>query len=185
MIEQEIWKDVVEWEGYYQISNLGRVKSLARFKRKNDKIIKGSPNPQGYLQVQLRKPLEGRKCLLVHRLVMMHFQPNPFMEELLVNHKDLDVANNKISNLEWVTYQGNSDHYWSSDKALTHNANGATKGEKHHLSVMTDELVIEFRRRWEEVKGVYGQRSKLAREFGISESTARLITEGKTWKYLL
>jgi len=109
------------------------------------------------------------------------------MEELLVNHKDLNVSNNNISNLEWVTYQGNSDHYWASDKSAEDLRNGSRgpKGESHHLSVMTDELVREFRRRWDEVKHIYGQRSKLAREFGIAEGTARLITDNKTWKHLL
>lgn len=183
MEELEIWKDVVGYEGYYQVSMSGKVKSLVKPYRKKEKILKGSPNTTGYILVQLYGQDKRRKSLLVHRLVMMTFQPNPVMDELEVNHKDLDVTNNKISNLEWVTSKENIEHYWNNpniDQRLT-----TMCGEGHHLSVMTDDLVIEFRKRWDEVKGIFGQRSKLAREFGITESTARLITEGKTWKHLL
>lgn len=181
-MEEEIWKDIEGYPGY-RVSNLGRVKSLVKAYRREEIILKGSPNTLGYILVQLYPEPCKRKSLLVHRLVMLTFQPNPMMDELHVNHKDLDVANNKMSNLEWVTEKENSEHYWNNpnigDRLPT------PSGEQHHLAVMTDELVIEFRRRWEEVKGVYGQRSKLAREFGIGESTARLITDGKTWKHLL
>lgn len=113
----------------------------------------------------------------------MTFQPNDFMDELDVNHKDLDITNNAMSNLEWVTHKENVEHYWNT--ADFSQRLPTPKGSTHHLAVMTDELVLEFRKRWELVKGVYGERSKLAREFGIAESTARLITGGKTWKHLL
>lgn len=181
----EVWKDIEGYPGY-QVSNLGRVKSLVKAYRRTDKILKGSPSTTGYTLVQLYsgEGLSSRKSLLAHRLVMITFQPNPAMDELEVNHKDLDTTNNKISNLEWVTPKGNKEHYAASDKFMEAVKKLPT-GEKQHLAVMTDELVIEFRRRWEQVKGVYGERSKLAREFGIAESTARLITDGKTWKHLL
>lgn len=179
----EEWKDVVGYEDYYQVSTSGKVKSLVKPYRKKEKILKGSPNTAGYILVQLYGKDKRRKSLLVHRIVMMTFQPNSVMDELEVNHKDLDITNNKISNLEWVTGKENIEHYWNNpniDQRVS-----TISGEDHHLSVMTDELVVEFRRRWRQVKGLYGQRSKLAREFGIAESTARLITEGKTWKHLL
>ncbi len=178
----EVWK-VIEGCPGYEVSSLGRVKSLVKAYRRKEKILKGTANSTGYTLVQLYPEPCNRKSLLVHRLVMMTFQPNPVMDQLHVNHKDLNPRNNALSNLEWMTEKENSEHYWKNpnigDRLPT--PSGAT----HHLAVMTDELVIEFRRRWEEVKDVYGQRSKLAREFGIAESTARLITDGKTWKHLL
>lgn len=179
----EEWKDIEGYPGY-QVSNMGRVKSLVKPYRKQEKILKGTPNTVGYLLVQLYPEPCKRKSLLVHRVVMMIFQPNPAMEQLEVNHKDLDRTNNKLSNLEWVTSEVNKAHYYKSEKFKSVVFN-APKGEDQHLSVLTGEQVIEIRRRYDEVKHIYGQRSKIAREFCISESTCRQITDGVTWKHLL
>lgn len=132
---KEEWKDVVGYPGY-QVSNLGRVKSLVKAYRRTDKILKPSPNSVGYMLVQLYPKPRQRKSFLVHRLVMVTFQPNPVMEELDVNHKDLDINNNQISNLEWVMDKQNSEHYWKTadlNKRLPTPA-----GETHHLSKLTD-----------------------------------------------
>lgn len=185
MNTEEIWKDIAGHEGWYQVSNMGRVKSLVKPYRRVEKVLKGSPNTTGYILVQLRNGSKGRFSLLVHRLVMMAFEPREDMDEMQVNHKDFDISNNKLSNLEWTTRQENMDHYTSSDKFVNRAVNSTHKGENHHLCVMTDELVIEFRRRYAEIKLVGGSRTKLAREFGIAESTARQITDGVTWKHLL
>lgn len=182
--EVEVWKDIPRFEGYYQASNMGRVKSLVRKGRKSEVILKGSPNNIGYMLVQLRNEDIKRKSLLVHRVIMMTFEPRDDADEMEVNHKDLNILNNALSNLEWTTCTENKAHYHKSEK-FKEAIKKTPQGNTHHLAVMTDEKVLEFRRRWEEVKDLYGQRSKLAREFGISESTARLITDGITWKHLL
>lgn len=100
MEEEEVWKDIEGYSGY-QVSNLGRVKSLVKAYRRKEKVLKATPNTKGYMVVQLYKGdgLKSRKCALVHRLVMLTFQPNEVMHELDVNHKDLDITNNKMSNL--------------------------------------------------------------------------------------
>lgn len=182
--EQEVWKDIPGFEGFYQASNLGRVKSLVRRGRKEEKILKGSPNNTGYMLVQLRNDDCKRKSLLTHRVVLMAFDPRDNMRNLEANHKDLNIKNNRLDNLEWTTTKENKEHYFASEKFQNVDYN-SVKGADHHLAVMTDEKVVEFRRRYDEVKHKYGQRSKLAREFGIAECTARLITDGKTWKHLL
>lgn len=104
-----------------------------------------------------------------------------------MNHKDLDIQNNKLSNLEGCTHQENIDHYISSDKHKARMYEGceSLRGGNHHLSSLTDEIVIELRKRWELVKGIRGEGRKLSREFGIPDSTVRLITSGKTWRHLL
>ena len=119
MIEQpdkERWKDVVGYEGLYQVSNLGRVKSLDRtLLGKNSieykvrgKIRKISCIGKGYQKIQLSK--EGNsKNFLIHRLVAQAFIPNP--ENLpIVNHIDGNTHNNHVSNLEWVTQSENINH---------------------------------------------------------------------------
>lgn len=185
MIEEdmltEVWKDVEGYPGY-QVSNMGRVKSLVKAYRREDIILKGSPNTTGYILVQLYPEPRKRKSLLVHRLVMLTFQPNPMMDELEVNHKDLDTTNNKMSNLEWVTQKENKEHYQASDKFKTVIIK-VPKGEDQHLSKLSNEQVIEIRRLYS--ANEHGSRKKLREKFGIAESTLRQILQGKTWKHLL
>lgn len=93
----EVWKDVQGYEGLYQISNLGRVKSLY----KNTKILMPRLNNRGYQYVMLFKD-KKYKHFLVHRLVAQTFIPNP--DKLpQVNHIDENKENNCVSNLEWCT----------------------------------------------------------------------------------
>lgn len=77
--EVEVWKDVPGFEGYYQASR--RVKSLVRKGRKSEVILKGSPNNIGYMLVQLRNEEVNRKSLLVHRVIMMTFEPRDDADE--------------------------------------------------------------------------------------------------------
>lgn len=180
----EVWKDIPGFEGYYQASNMGRVKSLVRKGRKSEVILKGSSNNIGYMLVQLRNEEVNRKSLLVHRVIMMTFEPRDDADEMEVNHKDLNILNNALFNLEWTTCTENKAHYHKSEK-FKEAIKKTPQGSSHHLAVMTDEKVIELRRRWKEVEGAYGQRAKLAEEFGIGYATVQQITDGITWKHLL
>ena len=107
----EIWKDIKDYEGLYQISNYGRVKSLPRMmkKRKCEEIIKTpSVLPKGYLKVSLCKNGEI-KYYFIHRLVAEMFIPNP-NNLPCVNHKDCNTSNNNVNNLEWVTHKENNSY---------------------------------------------------------------------------
>jgi len=100
---QEIWKDIEGYEGLYQVSNLGNVKSI-----KNNIIKKPSKLPKGYLQICLNK--NGKlKYISIHRLVAQAFIPNP-NNLPCVNHKDCNPQNNNINNLEWCTYKENNSY---------------------------------------------------------------------------
>ena len=107
----EIWKDIIGYEGLYQVSNLGRVKSLVRYnkfnKRNEDVVLK--QNPYGpklqYRQVQLSKD-GNRKNHKIHRLVAQAFIPNP-NNLPYVCHIDDDTTNNSLQNLEWGTQSYN------------------------------------------------------------------------------
>ena len=108
-LHNEEWRDVVGWEGLYQVSNLGRVKSLSRSIVYKDgreykypsKIIKNQKVSTGYRSVTLYR-VNGKKQYSVHRLVAETFIPNP-NKYLEVNHKDENKHNNCVSNLEWCT----------------------------------------------------------------------------------
>ena len=111
---KEIWKDITGYEGYYQISNIGRVKSLARpvynkdgcvQRYKPETIKKNKVTPDGYYHITLSVNCIN-KTFRIHRLVAQEFIPNPDnLPE--VNHKDFDRKNNCVDNLEWCTHEDN------------------------------------------------------------------------------
>ena len=111
----EVFKDVKGYKGKYEVSNLGRVKSL---KFNKEKILKAGVNANGYLQVNLFK--DGKcKARKVHQLVAVAFLGHkPCGMKLVVNHIDIDKLNNNVSNLEIVTARenGNKKHLKSSSK---------------------------------------------------------------------
>lgn len=115
-MEQEDWKPIKGYEGKYEVSNLGRVRSLDRFVRSGRgnglKILSGrfiSPvNTGGYLRVALRQ-MGSSSNFFVHRLVATAYIDNP-KNKRCVNHKDCNRQNNLVENLEWVTHKENSQH---------------------------------------------------------------------------
>ena len=105
---EEIWKDVPGYEGLYQVSNYGEVKSLGNNASRKEKILKPSKNVETYLKVALWKD-GNKKTIKIHQLVTMAFLghiPNGY--EIVVNHIDNNPLNNYIGNLELVTVRYNS-----------------------------------------------------------------------------
>ncbi|ATN93890.1 HNH endonuclease [Lactobacillus phage LJ] len=111
MNSAEIWKDIEGFEGLYQVSNMGRVRSLDREdalgRRLKGKVLAGRPS-KGYLGVALYRDGHA-KGYPVHRLIAKAFLDNPSnLPE--VNHKDENKANNAVSNLEWCTSRYNCNY---------------------------------------------------------------------------
>lgn len=112
----EIWRDIPGYEGYYQVSNLGEVRSLPRYKKEksgrkylmNGKILKQSFTSTGYKKVELQINNE-RKTYKTHRLVAKAFLVNTYNKPH-VNHKDGNPLNNVVDNLEWCTQKENVQH---------------------------------------------------------------------------
>lgn len=114
----EVWKDIIGYEGIYQISNKGNVRSLDRnllnAKGRNmhfkGKVLKPVPNSNGYLRVELKANGKNERWF-VHRLVAFHFVENPAPDVyMVVNHIDSNYLNNAANNLEWTTIFGNMHH---------------------------------------------------------------------------
>ena len=104
----EVWKDIPGYEGLYQVSNLGNVRSLRYRNRDEVRELFLKPHNQGYLQVELHKDGK-RKMFTVHRLVAMAFVDG-YEEGKQVNHIDENKKNNVSTNLEWVTVSQNVLH---------------------------------------------------------------------------
>lgn len=161
MEEKEIWLPILGFDGKYEISSFGRVKSVFAVsklgkKRLTGTILKLSINKRGYYIVKLSK-----KTHKPHRLVALAFHANP-ENKPQVNHKDLNPLNNHKDNLEWVTGQQNMDHYYAS---------GRVKRRKPKLS---NEDVIFIRKNfW--VLGI----DKLAEKFSTHRAYIYAIGTGR------
>lgn len=130
-MSKEIWKDIVGYEGLYQVSNFGRVKSLKKWSLKDrlfinhELIMTPTDNGNGYLIVGLSKNGK-RKNHYIHRLVAFAFVEN-VNNDNYVNHIDYDLKNNKFDNLEWCTQKENvahSIHRMRHRKKVTHTNTG-------------------------------------------------------------
>lgn len=122
----EEWRDIPEYEGLYQVSNLGRIRSLKDCHGKNRKLIlKERTDKDDYKRVHLFKNGKG-KHYGVHRLVAIAFIPNPDnLPE--VNHKDENPSNNNVENLEWCTREYNNN-YGSRNKRAREKISKSMKG---------------------------------------------------------
>ena len=107
-MQDEVWKDIPDYEGLYQVSNLGRVKSLNKYHHKKEQILKNRITKDGYYETVLCK--KGKMSFFrTHRLVAIAFIPN-LLNKPQINHKDGNKLNNNVKNLEWCTLQENKEH---------------------------------------------------------------------------
>ena len=104
----EIWKDIEGYEGYYQVSNMGNVKSLNYNRTGKEGILKLGKDSKGYLFVVLCKENTKKPCR-IHRLVATAFCENPHGYKE-VNHISEDKTDNRAENLEWVSHEYNSNY---------------------------------------------------------------------------
>lgn len=118
-IKSEIWKDIPNYEGLYQASNMGRIKRLYRIwsskrrpgqlNHRKEGIVTQTTNPWGYVYVELSNINKKRKKYFVHVLVAITFIENP-ENKPCVNHKKGNKSDNRVSQLEWVTRSENTLH---------------------------------------------------------------------------
>ena len=177
---KETWKDIKGYEGLYQVSDSGRVRSVDRvekcgtFVRKRKGIIlKEIINRGGYCQVNLTKDGVGH-TKEIHRIVATAFIPNP-LGLPQVNHIDCDKTNNSIDNLEWVTVDENTAH------AILHNLK--PHGDKHKSSKLNQVQVNWIRDNYISLDKFYGAKA-MSERFGVSLSTIYRIISNVSWKRL-
>jgi hypothetical protein len=171
----EEWKDIKGYEGLYQVSNLGRVKSLDRVSNgqpKRGQILKPFKSSFRYLAVEVSRNAVT-KSVPVHRLVAQAFLPNP--DNLpQINHKDGIKENNHVNNLEFCTAKHNSKHAVSSGLRV------AAKGERCACSKLKEGEVREIRSLYS--RGV--PKEEIAKIFKITRENIRFIVNRITWKHI-
>jgi hypothetical protein len=111
---EELWRPIPNYEGYYEASNLGRIRSVYRYKR----VLKPMISNTGYERVDLFKN-RHRKQYSVHRLVAITFVDNPDNKPF-VNHRDENKINNCADNLEWVTHVENCRYGTAIERRTKH-----------------------------------------------------------------
>ena len=163
---EEIWRDIEGYEGHYQVSNFGRVKS---FKQKTPRILKPTHDKDGYLYVGLwreNKCQNGR----VHRLVAQAFIPNPEGKPV-TNHKDGNPQNNHVDNLEWATISENTQHAYDMGLHGT--------GEDCYQARLSNEQVRYIRENPDNLTC-----RALAKMFGVNHVTISEAQLGKTYRHV-
>lgn len=180
----EIWKDILDYEDIYQVSSLGRVRSL---NREEEYYIKGTKckrfrkgtmlnieyDIKGYCRVRLRNK-EHTKKMFVHRLVAFAFIPNDNLENNIINHKDNTPSNNIVENLEWCNQKYNIQYKFT-------NNNYSHKGSNHPQSKITEDIAEQIY-----TLGHSGEYTniELANKFNVSKHIINNIKTGHTWSHI-
>lgn len=170
MKEPEIWKAIEGFEGLYEVSNLGRVKSTHRASKILKYGFSGGRGINRYPTVNLRKYGHAKNGL-IHRLVAIAFLDNP-KNKREVNHKDGNKLNNHVDNLEWCTRKENCAH--SSQSGLL------MRDGVHYNAKLTMDEVVQIKRQL--ANGV--KQCFLVKEFNSDSSTINSISRGKSWKHV-
>lgn len=170
----EVWRSLSEYNGFYDVSNLGRIRSN-RIKNREQRLLKQHTNKKGYLCVSPKSISGKQRHIGVHRLVATAFIPNP-ENKPQVNHKNGIKTDNRVENLEWATNKENIIH------AYKNNLIKVSKGESHRLSKLKDKDIVDIKRKY------FGEQKtirSIACEYDVYRSTIGRVISNKTWKHLI
>lgn len=177
--EAEIWKPVVGYEGVYEVSNLGRIRSLERvIIKKSGQVCRIKPFEKKlsswgtYLFCHFM--LNGKnKTITVHRLVSLAFVPNP-LNHYSIDHLNGDCQDNRACNLEWCSLSKNTRRQWKLGKAKP------PRGENAGSSILNESQVREIRKRHSEGEAC----TALAPYFGVKPSTIFSVVRRENWRHV-
>lgn len=165
----ETWKDIEGFDGMYQVSTHGRVKSL---KRGRELIMSNINTTYGYLRVKFWKD-KKEYPFAVHRLVGFAFLPT-IEGKNEINHIDGNKKNNHLSNLEWCNRSENMRHADQTGLRIM------LKGQRNPKAKVTDEIVRLIRN---ERKGIF--QKDIANEFNLKQQTISKIINRKLWPHVV
>ena len=185
-LEREEWRDIEGYEGKYQISNKGRVKSLNYRNSGKEGLMKPYKNEGGYLKVNL-KGKDKYKLLSIHRLVANAFIPNP-ENKPCINHKSENKTENFVENLEWVTHRENNN--WGTRIERIIKANKKS-GHYDRLKATCSKPVAQIDLETNEVIKIWFSTREVQREKGFNHQHISLCCNGKLktskgykWQYV-
>jgi hypothetical protein len=179
----EIWKPVSGWEGYYEVSDLGNVRSLTRTAecfvrgKLQVRVHKGKPlrapiGKNGYVMYSFTAPGGIREYHTGHQLVARHFLPSPAPGEE-VCHRDGDRTNNRVTNLRYGTRSSNAlDRH-------EHGTMNQANGTSHYFHKLDDDKVRWIRKN----QGVMSQRA-MAELLGVTHGVIGLVQRREGWKHV-
>jgi hypothetical protein len=180
----EIWKDVVGYEGLYQVSNIGSIMRVKRNILTKDNKIKTlktlimkqalSNNEYPYKTCILTKN-KTSSSFLVHRLVAQAFIPNP-NNKPCINHKNGIKTDNRTNNLEWCTHKENSQHAFKTELMI------GLRGELNNSAKLTRLEVIDIRKRKANGEPIINSYRYYGRK--VAKITIKNIWDNKTWKHI-
>ena len=193
--DDEEWRDIVGYNGMYQVSNKGRIRSFKYRNTKETYVLKQMINKKGYLIVGLSKNGK-RKTVIVHRIVAQAFIPNP-NKYPQINHKDENKTNNNIDNLEWCTNSYNHNFGTHNERvglANTGKERTQESRERYKKSQERRRDKIAYRILQYDLNGVFIKEWRCAfdieKELGFQRSTIRDCCNQKTktfkgyiWRY--
>lgn len=177
----EIWKDISGFEGKYQVSNLGNIKSLYRIKERRgygkivipERVLNPPVDTVGYKRLYLYG--DGfKKRDMVHRFVAKAFIPNP-ENKPEVNHKNGIKTDNRVENLEWATVSENRIH------AFANKLQVPLKGTELPHAILKENDVLEIRKAWN--TGKFFQK-ELAKMYNVSRGCIYGIVKNKNWRHI-
>ena len=172
---QEVWRSVPGFDGWYEVSNLGRVRSWRTraklcWRAEKPRLLKGGLNPDGYRIVKLTHAVLGKLVVVVHHLVLAAFiRPRP--DGMVCDHLNANRADNRLENLRWVTPSENIAH------AAELGRMDGRPGARSQSPLSIDD-VREIRR----LRQAGNKLQPIASLFGVSTSTISRIALGHGWK---
>ena len=178
MSDEEIWTAVSGYEGTYEVSTHGNVRSLdrtdCRGQKRKGRLLRTRTGRKGYPLVNLCLEGVANPALSVHRLVATAFLPPPRPDQTQVNHIDGVKTNNHVANLEWCSPAENNRH------ACATGLRDTCLGEAHWCAKLDNSAVLEiYRRAWEGEK-----QADIAADFGVLPSRVSKIKLGVSWAHV-
>jgi hypothetical protein len=190
-MQEEIWNPIPDWDGDYEASSYGKVRSTYKVIIKSDgrtytrvqKLLKFAKTKDGYECCALSKKGEKLKSYKVHRLIAMSFHG------VMPNGYDVDHINgirydNRKENLRWFEKVAHLKDSWARGQMK----NSIQYGERCGANKYSQELIIKAKllvEEWKKKGSVFGGLKKISAETGIRHDTIKDISRGKAWKWLL